>query len=63
MRPNTERPITVTEGTSTLVGSEPDELRFQLRKVLDGTYKRGACPSLWDGQAACRIAQILTESL
>ena len=59
MRPNTERPITVDEGTSTLVDSDPDQLRFQLRAVLDGRYKRGRCPALWDGHAAERIAEIM----
>ena len=59
MRPNTERPITVEEGTSTLVGSDPILLRASLRAVLDGSYKQGRCPALWDGQAATRIAKIL----
>ncbi|MFC1596913.1 non-hydrolyzing UDP-N-acetylglucosamine 2-epimerase [Planctomycetota bacterium] len=62
-RPNTERPITVEEGTSTLVGNDPTELQAQLRAVLDGRYKRGRCPSLWDGKAAQRIAKILMEAV
>jgi len=60
-RLNTERPITVAEGTSTLVGSDPVKLRNCLRAVLDGTYKRGKCPILWDGRAAERIAKLLAE--
>jgi len=59
-RPNTERPITVEQGTSTLVGSDPGRLRACLRTVLDGGYKQGRCPPLWDGHAAERIAQILS---
>jgi UDP-N-acetylglucosamine 2-epimerase (non-hydrolysing) len=58
-RPNTERPITVQQGTSTLVASDPQRLRTQLAAVLDGRYKRGSCPPLWDGHAAERIARIL----
>ncbi len=58
-RPNTERPITVDEGTSTLLDNDPLKLRECLRTVLDGTYKRGRCPELWDGQAAQRIARIV----
>jgi len=58
-RPNTERPITVEEGTSTLVGNDPTRIRQELRAVLDGTYKQGRCPALWDGQAAQRVASIL----
>lgn len=58
-RPNTERPITVEEGTSTLVGSDPARLREGLRAILEGRYKTGRCPALWDGHAAERIARIL----
>lgn len=60
-RPNTERPITVTQGTSTLVGNDAALLRTLLDSVLDGTYKHGTCPALWDGHAAERIAQALVE--
>jgi len=60
-RPNTERPITVHEGTSTLVGSDPERLRTGLRAILEGRYKRGTCPALWDGRAAERIARILAQ--
>ena len=61
-RPNTERPITVDQGTSTLVGSDADKLRLLLEAVLDGTYKQGTCPELWDGHAAERIARVLVEN-
>ncbi|MGD9125899.1 MAG: UDP-N-acetylglucosamine 2-epimerase (non-hydrolyzing) [Planctomycetia bacterium] len=60
-RPNTERPITVTQGTSTLVGSDATKLQKHLDEVLDGTYKQGTCPELWDGHASERIAQILAD--
>jgi len=56
---NTERPVTVDQGTSTLVGNDPAKLRRGLREVLEGTYKRGHCPCLWDGRAAERIAGVL----
>jgi UDP-N-acetylglucosamine 2-epimerase (non-hydrolysing) len=61
-RENTERPVTVNEGTSTLVGNDPGKLRQGLRSVLEGTYKTGICPELWDGHAAPRIAEILATS-
>jgi UDP-N-acetylglucosamine 2-epimerase (non-hydrolysing) len=61
MRNNTERPITVDEGSSTLVGDDPDMLRSCLGAVLDGSYKHGTPPELWDGHAAERIAAILTQ--
>ena len=60
LRPNTERPVTVEEGTSTLVGNDAAALRRLLGDVLSGRYKRGRCPKLWDGRAAERIAAILT---
>ena len=60
-RPNTERPITVEEGTSTLVGSDPAKLQEHLGRVFDGTYRQGRCPTLWDGHAAERVAKILSH--
>ncbi len=59
MRENTERPITVLEGTSTLIGNDAAKLREHLRQVLTGTYKTGCCPPLWDGRAAERIAAVI----
>jgi UDP-N-acetylglucosamine 2-epimerase (non-hydrolysing) len=59
MRPNTERPITVDVGTSTLIGSDPDKLRRHLLAVADNTYKQGRAPAEWDGHAAERIAEVL----
>lgn len=61
MRKNTERPITVEEGTSTLCGEDPAMLEKHLNEVLAGTYKAGKCPELWDGSAAKRIAEVLVS--
>ena len=61
LRRNTERPLTVAEGTSTLVGNDMEKLQIHLTHVLKGTYKRGRCPDLWDGQAAGRIARVLAN--
>ena len=61
MRENTERPITVTEGSSTLVGNDAQKLDQQLQRVLNGQYNVGKCPELWDGKAAQRIAEILVR--
>ena len=62
LRENTERPITVDEGTSTLIGSDAVKLQRYLKQVLQGTYKVGHCPKLWDGKAAQRIAEIVAGS-
>jgi UDP-N-acetylglucosamine 2-epimerase (non-hydrolysing) len=63
LRSNTERPITLSEGTSTLVGGDVDHLRACVESVLDGDYPVGRCPELWDGRAGQRIARLLAESL
>ena len=61
LRENTERPITVEVGTSTIVGCSDSLLRLAFNSVLDGSYKRGVCPALWDGGAAQRIAAHLDQ--
>jgi UDP-N-acetylglucosamine 2-epimerase (non-hydrolysing) len=61
LRPNTERPITVEQGTSTLVGSDWGQLRGQFRRIMEGDYKQGRCPPLWDGRSAERVAAVLAN--
>ena len=56
LRENTERPITVTEGTNTLVGRDVSAIRAQAEAILAGQGKQGRVPELWDGCAAERIA-------
>jgi UDP-N-acetylglucosamine 2-epimerase (non-hydrolysing) len=58
-RPNTERPVTVTEGTSVIVGNATDAIVREATRILDGNAKRGRVPELWDGKAAPRIATII----
>lgn len=59
LRDNTERPITVEEGTNTLVGSDPDRIVEATDAILRGAGKSGRVPALWDGQTGPRIAQLL----
>ncbi len=61
MRPNTERPITVTEGTNTMVGASHARIVEESRKVLRGHGKPGRVPQYWDGGAAGRIIQVLLD--
>jgi UDP-N-acetylglucosamine 2-epimerase (non-hydrolysing) len=61
LRCNTERPITVTMGTNTLVGQDSHKLADELSAILAGRAKRGSIPPLWDGHAAERIADVLQK--
>lgn len=61
IRENTERPVTVTEGTNTLVGTSRDRILSEARKILAGQGKRGRLPKYWDGHAAERIVQCLLK--
>lgn len=63
MRPNTERPITVEEGSSVLVGSDVDRLDSLVDSILDGEYPVTQCPELRDGRAGERIGEILAVHL
>ena len=63
VRENTERPVTVTEGTNTLVGLNSERLKEGVHQILSGKGKRGRVPALWDGEAAKRIIGILKEGL
>jgi len=59
LRPNTERPITVTSGTNILVGDDRGRLIAELGKIMEGKQKKGVTPPLWDGRTGERIANIL----
>jgi UDP-N-acetylglucosamine 2-epimerase (non-hydrolysing) len=63
MRENTERPITVEQGTNVLIGRNRARTRECVRAILDGAGKRGRAPELWDGRAAPRIAAHLAAWL
>jgi UDP-N-acetylglucosamine 2-epimerase (non-hydrolysing) len=63
IRENTERPITLTEGTNTLVGTDPQKILHQTQLILNGKGKTGDIPELWDGHAAERVVQVLNSIL
>ena len=63
LRPNTERPITVTMGSNELVPLDMDAVRAAIARIEDGTFKQGEVPALWDGHATERIVQVLERVL
>jgi UDP-N-acetylglucosamine 2-epimerase (non-hydrolysing) len=63
MRENTERPITVEQGTNVLVGRDRTLIAKRVNEILAGGGKRGRVPELWDGRASERIAAHLVPWL
>ena len=61
LRENTERPITVEEGTNTIVGSDPEKILACVTSTLQTGGKSGMVPELWDGKAAERIAETISD--
>jgi UDP-N-acetylglucosamine 2-epimerase (non-hydrolysing) len=61
LRENTERPVTISEGTNLLVGTDPEKIIGAARSILCGKGKTGRIPPLWDGKAAERIVEILLQ--
>ncbi len=59
IRENTERPVTVTQGTNELVGTSPKKIIDSFEKIIHGNWKRGGTPKFWDGRAAERIVKII----
>ena len=55
LRNNTERPVTCTDGTNTLVKFDMKEINKLITEIENGTYKKGKIPELWDGHATERI--------
>jgi UDP-N-acetylglucosamine 2-epimerase (non-hydrolysing) len=63
IRENTERPVTVDEGSNVLAGTDPAAIVREARRILRGEGKRGRRPHLWDGKAAERIVAVLAEEI
>jgi UDP-N-acetylglucosamine 2-epimerase (non-hydrolysing) len=63
MRPNTERPITIDQGTNTLVPRDAGVVLRLVDDILASGGKRGRAPEFWDGRAAGRIATHLADWL
>jgi UDP-N-acetylglucosamine 2-epimerase (non-hydrolysing) len=63
LRENTERQITVDQGTNTIVGRNRDAILAEINGILAGGGKRGRMPELWDGRASERIAADVAQWL
>ncbi len=62
LRDNTERPVTVSQGTNVIVGTNPSKSVAATEQILRGDSKKGRMPPLWDGHAAERIVEILLRA-
>jgi len=63
LRHNTERPVTVEEGTNTVVGTDPRRMLATTEEIFATGGKAGRVPALWDGKAAQRIRTALERHL
>lgn len=65
LRENTERPITVDEGTNHLVGSDPNKIAAAAAPVIAGSAEQSSAkrPQYWDGKASGRILDVLDDVL
>ena len=59
LRPNTERPCTVTLGTNELITFDLPALQEAIGRIHAGTFKQGEVPPLWDGKATERVVEVL----
>ena len=63
IRECTERPETAELGTNVLVGRDPTKLMDALNRMAKGKWHEGETPEKWDGRAACRLVNYLTEDI
>lgn len=63
MRKNTERPVTIELGTNQLVGLEREPIIASLHRIMSGARRDASTPPLWDGHAAERVVDILSDNL
>ncbi|HEV7232358.1 MAG TPA: UDP-N-acetylglucosamine 2-epimerase (non-hydrolyzing), partial [Bacteroidia bacterium] len=63
LRPNTERPVTVTLGTNELVPFDLNAIGLRIGAIEAGLFKKGIVPPLWDGRASERIVELIAGGL
>jgi len=62
VRDNTERPITCTQGTNKLIGTDYTRIPSEVQLALDNTRAESKKPGLWDGKAAERLADVIKQA-
>ena len=62
LRENTERPVTLTHGTNRLVGTDREEIKRNVERIIAGDWPAGRQVPLWDGQASVRIVDIVARA-
>lgn len=63
LRENTERPVTVTEGTNKMIGNDMEKLLHFASEAISGRWKMSKIPDLWDGKTAERVIEVLKRVL
>ena len=63
IRQETERPITITQGTNSVVGVDREKILTIIQDILQGRYKKGKIPEKWDGKASKRIVESILNQL
>jgi UDP-N-acetylglucosamine 2-epimerase (non-hydrolysing) len=61
IRNNTERPITISEGTNQLVNLDSEKIISAMEEIIKGNRKQGSIPKYWDGQTSKRIVEIFSR--
>jgi UDP-N-acetylglucosamine 2-epimerase (non-hydrolysing) len=63
VRDNTERPITIEQGSNKLIGSNPEVIPEEVEAILANVTRKGHVPELWDGAAGARAAEAIRRFL
>lgn len=63
LRPNTERPVTITIGSNELIADDWSVIPAKIDAILNGQLKKGSVPPLWDGRATQRILEVLEKRI
>jgi UDP-N-acetylglucosamine 2-epimerase (non-hydrolysing) len=53
--------VTTAVGTNRLIGTDMEDLKLHVKRILRGDRPAGGCPPLWDGHASERIAAVLAK--